>query len=393
MLNQTREEELIKLCRDMIKTESISGNEKKMADLVKENMCANGFDEVIIDKYGSVIGHIAGEKSGKKILFDAHIDTVGVDRSEWNYDPFGAEIEDGKIYGRGSSDMKGSLAAMIQAANDFKEDTNKNFKGDIYISAPVHEECFEGVAAREISKKTKPDYVIIGEPSSLNIMRGQRGRAEIVLETKGESAHSASPEVGKNAVYSMVNLIKKIRNINLKEHSILGKGILELTDIISSPYPGSSIVPNHCRATFDRRTLVGESRDSILEQIQEIIEEAKKEDNELQAEVYYSEGFEDCWTGNKIRAERFFPAWLYEENNEFIQRIYSTVNNTEITSEISHYSFCTNGSHYAGEKDIPTLGFGPSDAHLAHVKDEYIEIEQLKKGYVGYYKIIEELLV
>src|SRR6056297_2099249 len=154
MLNQTREEELIKLCRDMIKTESISGNEKKMADLVKENMCANGFDEVIIDKYGSVIGHIIGEKSGKKLLFDAHMDTVGVDRSEWNYDPFGAEVENGKIYGRGSSDMKGALAAMIKAATNFSKDMGKEFKGDIYISAPVHEECFEGVAAREISKKT-----------------------------------------------------------------------------------------------------------------------------------------------------------------------------------------------------------------------------------------------
>lgn len=393
MLNQTREEELIKLCRDMIKTPSVSGEEKKMADLVRENMCANGFDEVIIDKYGSVVGHIVGEKPGKKLLLDAHMDTVGVDKSEWDYDPFGAEVLDGKIYGRGSSDMKGALAAMIQAVTNFSQDTDRNFKGDIFISAPVHEECFEGVAAREISEKTNPDYVIIGEPSSLNIMRGQRGRAEIVIETKGESAHSASPEVGKNAVYSMVNLIKKIRNIELKEHNILGRGILELTDIISSPYPGSSVVPNNCRATFDRRTLIGENKDSILEQIDKVIKEAKKLDEDLKAEVYYSEGFEDCWTGNKIRAKRFFPAWLYEEADEFIQRIYKVLNNVISNSEISYYSFCTNGSHYAGEKDIPTLGFGPSDAHLAHIKDEYIEIEQLKKGYVGYYKIIEELLL
>jgi len=153
------------------------------------------------------------------------------------------------------------------------------------------------------------------------------------------------------------------------------------------------VVPNHCRATFVRRTLVGETRDSILEQIKEVIMKAKTKDHELEAEVYYSEGFEDCWTGNKIKTERFFPAWFYEEDNEFIQRIYTALNNINLNSEISHYSFCTNGSHYAGEKDIPTLGFGPSDAHLAHVKDEYIEIEQLKKGYAGYYKIIEELLV
>lgn len=392
MLNKMREEKLVKLCRDMVKSPSLSGNEDNVAGVVKENMENLGFDEVIIDDYGSVIGSIKGTKPGKKVLLDGHIDTVDVDEEVWDHDPFGAKIEDGKIYGRGTSDMKGALSAMILAASYFAEDKNKDFSGEIIVSCPVHEECFEGIASREISKYANPDYVIIGEASSLNIMRGQRGRAEIVLETKGKSAHSSSPQVGKNAVYDMVELIKAIRNIDETEHEILGKGILELTDIISSPYPGASVVPNNCRVTYDRRTLVGETKESILNQIEEIIDKVNKENKDLKAEVYYSEGEADCWTGKKIRAERFFPAWLYDEKDELVQKSYKALNKAGLNPEISHYSFCTNGSHFAGEKNIPTIGFGPSNEHLAHVKDEYIEIDQLLKGCKGYYHIISALL-
>jgi len=392
VLNKAREEKLLKLCRDMVRKPSVSGNEEDVAKLIKQNMEGNKFDEVIIDKYGSVVGHIKGKKPGKKVLLDGHIDTVDVDREVWEHDPFAAEVEGGKIYGRGTSDMKGALSAMILAAAYFVEDKKKDFTGDIYVSCPVHEECFEGIAAREISKYADPDYIIIGEASSLNIMRGQRGRAEIVLETKGKSAHSSSPQVGKNAVYDMVKLIKKIRDIEEKKHQVLGKGILELTDIISSPYPGASVVPNNCRVTYDRRTLVGETKELILNQIKEVIGILEKEDDDLEAEVYYAEGKEDCWTGNEIKAERFFPAWLYDKDSELVQKAFKAVTDAGFNSEISHYSFCTNGSHYAGELGIPTIGFGPSYEHLAHVKDEYIEIKQLYKGCRGYYNIIDNLL-
>lgn len=391
MLNNKRKEELIHICQDMVQRPSLSGKEKEVAKYVKNKMQELGFDEVKIDKYGSVIGHIKGEKNSKTILFDGHIDTVDVaNKEDWSQDPFGAEIVDNKIYGRGTSDMKGAVSAMICAAAYFKKD-NK-FNGDIYVACPVHEECFEGVSSREISKETNPDYVVIGEASSLNLKRGQRGRAEIIVETIGKSSHSASPEVGKNAVYSMAKVINKIKNIKNKKHKVLGKGILELTDIISRPYPGASVVPDLCRVTYDRRTLVGETKESVLEQVKNELKSLKETNPELEYRVYCSEGEEECWTGEKISAERFFPAWLYDEKNEFIQKALKGLKNANLNPEISHYSFCTNGSHYAGERNIMTIGFGPSHEHLAHVVDEYIEIDQLTKACEGYYEIINETL-
>jgi putative selenium metabolism hydrolase len=393
MLNKEREGVVVELCRKLIREQSYSGGEKGVAEILGGNMKAMGFDEVKMDRYGSIVGCIKGKKPGKKILFDGHIDTVPVtDPSEWIHPPFEAEIVDGKIHGRGSSDMKGAVAAMTCAAANYAQDTDRDFAGAIYVAGVVHEECFEGVAAREISKNVKPDYVVIGEASHLNIKIGQRGRAEIVLETFGKPCHSANPEKGINAVYKMAKVIEAIRGLEPTHHPVLGDGILELTDIKSSPYPGASVVPEYCRATYDRRLLVGETKESVLEPIQNLLDQLMAEDHELKAKVSYAVGVEKCHTGNEIKGERFFPGWLYNEDSDFVQKVYGQLKEMGYDPSITQYNFCTNGSHYAGEAGIETFGLGPSEENLAHTVNEYIEIDQLSKVTDCYYGVIKALL-
>lgn len=388
-----KREKLIKLCQDVIRIQSYSGNEGKLVEFLEKTMKEAGFDEVTVDKYGSIIGKIKGSRPGNKVLFDAHIDTVPVpDSGEWNHDPFGGTIEDGRIYGRGTSDMKGSLAAMIIAAEYFAKDKKRDFPGEIYISGVVHEECFEGVASRNISHIVKPDYVIIGEASNLNLKIGQRGRAEVVVETFGVPAHSANPQKGINAVYTMAEIINKLQELVYEEDAFLGKGIMELTDIKSSPYPGASVVPSYCRATYDRRLLVGETKESVLKPVVELIEEIKKNNPKIDYKVSYAKGKEKCHTGAEIEGERFFPAWCYDENELFIKNTFENLKKAGLAPEITNYSFCTNGSHYAGEANIKTIGFGPSKENIAHTIDEYIEIEQLEGACHGYYAIMDTLL-
>ena len=166
MLQEDRRQQVIGLCQKAIQAKSYSGQEDKVAAELKVFFDANGFDDVVVDDYGNIIGHIKGNRPGKKILFDGHIDTVPVgNEADWTYPPFVAEIHDDKIYGRGTSDMKGAVCAMACAAANFAKDCNKDFAGDIYVAGVVHEECFEGVAARSISALVKPDYVVIGEAS------------------------------------------------------------------------------------------------------------------------------------------------------------------------------------------------------------------------------------
>lgn len=392
MLEGKNRSELIEICSKVLKKSSMSGCEGELVAELKSIYDSIGFDEIYVDEYGSITACMKGGKPGPKVLFDAHIDTVAVDASKWKHDPFGGEIEDGKLYGRGASDMKGALSAMIMAAEIFCRNTGKDFAGDIYISGVVHEECFEGIAARKISERVKPDYVVIGEASELNLKCGQRGRAEISVETFGKPAHSANPDKGVNAVKKMLLLAGEIEKIKCPEHPVLGKGILELTDIISSPYPGASVVPDHCRVTYDRRLLVGEKPEEVLAPIKKIIEQLEAGDPDFKASVSFASAKEKCHTGNTIEGERFFPAWLFAREESFVQKVWQGLKEIGLEPAITQYSFCTNGSHYAGEAGIKTIGFGPSRENLAHTVDEYIEISQLEKACEGYMKIMEVLL-
>jgi putative selenium metabolism hydrolase len=393
MLKEEEKDKVVGLCQALIQSKSYSGEEKEVAEILKTFFEDHGFDEVTIDQYGNVIGTIRGRQKGPKILFDGHIDTVPVVNAEkWTHDPFGAEIDKGRIYGRGASDMKGAVAAMAVAAASFSQATDKNFAGEIHVAGVVHEECFEGVAARAISKVVRPDYVVIGEASNLNLKVGQRGRGEIVVETFGIPAHSASPEKGLNAVYAMAKVIDAIREIVPPDHPVLGKGILELTDIKSMPYPGASVVPEYCKATYDRRLLVGETKESVLEPIKARLNQLMMNDESIKANVSYATGKERCYTGNTIEGERFFPGWLYDQNEAWVQSVKESLEGMGYTPEITQYNFCTNGSHYAGEAQIKTIGLGPSDEKLAHTIDEYIEIDQLTKVTECYTGVMKALL-
>jgi putative selenium metabolism hydrolase len=393
MLREERERDVRDLCRKLISLRSYSGGEKAAAEALGAYMERNHFDEVRIDEYGSVIGRISGRKPGKRLLFDGHIDTVPVgNEEEWTHKPFGADIAGGRIYGRGASDMKGALAAFTAAAGYFARDLDRNFPGEIFVAAVVHEECFEGVAARRISETVRPDFVIIGEASDLNLKIGQRGRAEVVVETFGVPAHSANPEKGVNAVYKMCKVVEAIRTLRPPEHPVLGRGIMELTDIKSNPYPGASVVPEYCRATYDRRLLVGETRESVLAPIQALLDRLGAEDPALKARVSFARGRELCYTGEIIEGERFFPGWLYDEGEPFVQRVLAELRAMSRSPKITQYNFCTNGSHYAGEAGIPTLGLGPSGEEIAHTIDEYIETDQLTGAVECYYGVMKALL-
>lgn len=393
MLTVEKQEKVIKICQELIQSKSYSGGEGEVVEKLKKIFNELGFDSFYVDEYGNIVGCIKGNKPGKKVLFDAHIDTVEVsDPSKWTVEPFAGEVKDGKVYGRGASDMKGALAAMICGAANFAEATGRDFAGEVYVAGVVHEECFEGVAARKISERVKPDYVVIGEASECNLKIGQRGRAEIVVETYGKPAHSANPQKGINAVYKASKLINRVREMEMTYDEELGHGILELVDIKSSPYPGASVVPDYCKITYDRRLLVGETKEGVLKPVLDLIEEMKKEDAEFDAKAFYAKGTEKCYTGEIISDERFFPAWRYSKEDDFVKNSYDSLIESGLNPIVTYYSFCTNGSHYAGEAGIKTIGFGPSRENLAHTIDEHIEIEQLVKATKGYEAISKALL-
>lgn len=392
MLNEKRKAELTALCRDMICLRSVTGEEKALAQMLAARMLALGFDESYVDDQGNVIGKIKGTGGGKTVLLDGHIDTVEVsDPSAWRHDPFAAQIEDGRIYGRGAADMKGALAAMIAAAGYLARD--KRPKGDVYVTGTAMEEIAEGCSLSHIISSIHPDVVVIGEATQLNLNIGQRGRAEIVIETKGRPAHSSNPEVGINAVYKMMKLLEQVRKIPATQHELLGKGIMELTDIISSPYPGASVVPERCKVTFDHRLLIGDTEESVLAAIREKIDLLKAEDSEFDAQAYVAGLDLTFYTGYHQTHQKFAPAWCLDRDGhkDLIDTALCALRSTGLSPRVSAYQFCTNGSASAGIHGISTIGFGPCAESQAHVVDEYVEIEQMERAAEGYYSLIDAI--
>jgi putative selenium metabolism hydrolase len=392
MLNAQRKEALVTLCRDMIRVNSVTGGEKSMAEMLCTRMKEMGFDDVYTDETGSVIGKIGGSGGGKTIVLDGHIDTVDVsDPAGWTHGPFAAEEKDGRIYGRGAADMKGASAAMITAAACLAQD--KRPAGDIYVTGTVLEEVAEGVSLRYILEKIKADVVIIGEATELNLNIGQRGRAEVLLTVKGKSAHSSNPEKGINAVTRMMTLLQRLETVKIPSHEVLGNGILALTDIISSPYPGASVIPERCAVTMDRRLLAGEDEETVLGGIRAVIEELKKEIPSFDAEASIAGMELNFYTGLRTGIVKFAPAWLLDraKNGALIDAVLAALGRAGLSPRVSTYKFCTNGSASAGHLGIPTIGFGPCAEWQAHVVDEYVEIEQLFAAAKGYYELIDTL--
>jgi putative selenium metabolism hydrolase len=378
-------EKIVEFAQALVQRPSLSGEEGEVAQRVVAEMQALGFDRVTVDENGSVIGIIEGAADGKTLLLDAHIDTVGVAEGvAWQHDPFGAEIVDQALVGRGTADMKGALAAMIHAAASV--DRTK-LRGRVAVSATTLEEVLEGVTLGTVMQAVQPDFVVIGEATDLNLNRGGRGRAEVHLATIGRPAHSSSPHLGRNAVLDMMKVIAAIETIALPSHELMGPAILALTDIISDPYPGYSVIPSLCKVTYDRRLLPGETPEQVLETIR-----ALPALQGIQLEATIAVGAHLAYTGKTLHSPKFFPAWVFPENDWYVQHALSGLLQTGLNPQVSAYRFCTNGAYSAGIAGVPTVGFGPATEGDAHVVDERLRLDDLFAAARGYYGIIQAVL-
>jgi len=385
----SRDIDLLDFCKELIGLEGLSGSEDKVATCLEKEMLRVGFDSVYRDAYGNVIGKVKGTLPGI-LMFEGHMDTVGIqDRTLWKYDPFGSDFVDGKLYGRGTSDMRCALAAMVHAVGSMAKLGSRNH-ATLYVVGVVQEEIFEGIGFGKVLDNISTDAVVLGEASELRLMLGQKGRAELCIETFGKNAHSAHPEKGKNAIEAMAKVLQRIPQIPTHTSSLLGEGLMVITDIISHPYPGSSVIPDHCKVTIDRRTLLGETKESLLSEMQAALaldfpntpfskETGHRNLEKMQQEFSCTipSATELCYTGEPLGGQRFFPAWQIEPKAPLVGFAWEAMRNTGLPLESGYYPFCTDGSESSGNRNIPTIGFGPSSPSLAHSIDEYVAFEQV----------------
>lgn len=385
MESEVNESQVRDFALRLIGEQSISGDEGRVALLVSEEMERQGFD-VEVDALGNVVG-VLSVGAGPCLVVDSHMDTVGVpDSGAWTYSPEGQLLKN-RIYGRGAVDMKGPLAASIHGIATLK---NHLRSGTVIVSATVAEELVEGPALAHVIEKFRPDFAVICEPTSGNIARAQKGRAEVKVEVFGHSTHSSRPDLGDSAAEAMVNVLLELREVRPPCDDVLGEGILVLTDIVSNPYPGVSVVPDYCAVTLDRRTLPGETEDDVLKPIREAVNRSL-DGAGVSAQAYIVEDDFESYTGERVCARNFAPAWCSGIRDSIVRLSLDSLREAGIDSKLTHYSFCTNGSASAGWYGIPTVGFGPGDGAMAHRIDESIEINELAIAAQGYASIANRL--
>lgn len=378
------ESELIQFTQDLVRIKSYSGHEEEIVRLIAKKMNELGYDEVIIDSMGNVMGRIGNGE--KVIMFDSHIDTVEVkDGEKWDIPPFSGEIAEGNIWGRGSVDMKSGAAASIYAGAIAKKlglDSGKR----IYVSCTVFEEDCDGENLKHLFKEysIRPDYFITCEPSDNRIVTGHKGKAQIVIKTKGISAHGSAPEKGKNAIYEMAEIIQRVEKTNEELMKKDGPRRTLVMSRISSISVSLNAVPSECEVYLDRRTVPGETEDTIKAEMDRIIE-GKDATWEIGTVCRKS------WTGMDIKYEPLHLAWETDLNHELSKACIGAYNEYfEDAPEFDYWDFSTNAVTPVS-MGIPSIGFGPGVYKLAHCRNERCEISKIVDACGFYTALINKL--
>jgi putative selenium metabolism hydrolase len=368
-------ENIINFMREICAIPSMESKIGPVGERIQAEMRSLGYDEVRFDKMGNTIGKIG---HGKRVMvYDTHIDTVGIGIPEsWQWDPFTGRVENGILYARGACDEKNSTPGMVYGIA-IARDLGLLDDWTVYCFANMEEEC-DGIAPNtfvEVDPGIKPDFVVIGEPTKMNVYRGHKGRVELKVTATGRSAHAASHHLGDSALYKMLSVISGIRDLDAHLHtdSFLGKGTVMVTD---SKISTASInaVPDGFTIFIDRRLTFGESKEEATQQIRDLIPGYLRDQITVE-ELFYDE---PSYTGFTFPVDKYYPAWALESAHPIVQAgqeaILQLWNDVRPTGK---WSFSTNGTYWAGKVGIPSIGFGPGDEIYAHTTMDQVPLDEV----------------
>jgi putative selenium metabolism hydrolase len=386
---QEHREDIIQFMRDICAIPSMDSQLKDVGERIAAEMQKLGFEEVRFDKMGNIMGRIGNGE--RVIVYDSHIDTVGIgDPASWQWDPFQGKVENGILYARGASDEKGSTPGMIYGLSFAKElglleGTTAWYFGNM-------EEWCDGIAPNtfvEVDPKIKPDFVVIGEPTKMQVYRGHKGRVELKVTSVGKSAHAASHHLGDSALYKMLSVISGIRDLDAHLHTdpFLGKGTIMVTDTRIST-ASINAVPDGFTVFIDRRLTFGETKEQAVQQVRDLIPGYLRDQITVE-ELFYDE---PSYTGFVFPVDKYYPAWALDEKHPIVQAGQETIRQLwNETRPSGKWSFSTNGTYWAGKAGIPSIGFGPGDEIWAHTVNDQIPLQEVVDA-TEFYALFPSLL-
>ncbi len=381
--------QIIQFMRDLVAIPSMDSQLKAVGERIAQEMTKLGYDEVRFDKMGNIFGRIG---SGPRVIvYDSHVDTVGVgDPAAWEWDPFIGKVEDGVLYARGACDEKGSTPGMVYGLA-FARDLGLLKGWTAYYFGNMEEWC-DGIAPNtfvEVDPKVRPDFVVIGEPTKMNVYRGHKGRLEMRVVAKGRSAHAASNHLGDNAIYKLLPVIAGIRDLEPKlgDHPFLGHGKITVSDMHVKT-PSINAVPDEAVIFIDRRMTFGETKEQVVAQVRALIP-AEFKDSVTVEELFYDE---PSYTGFVFPVDKYFPAWAYEESHPLVKAGIEARKQIGLPDAPSgKWNFSTNGIYWAGKAGIPSIGFGPGDEETAHTTRDSVNLDDMVKA-TEFYAVLPGLI-
>lgn len=392
----------------LVQTPSISGTEGQLADLNLAEMQKLGYDEVFRDAQGNVVGLVKGTEPGPTIMYNSHMDHVSPgDVQNWQgYDPYGGFIDVCKvdtqdktpdeaecIHGRGASDVKGGEAVQIYAGGLLVKLREKGFpiKGTFMFTGVVQEEPAEMVGMLHLVDKTLPekgltyDAMVSSEATSLKLYCGHRGRVEMLITVYGRTSHGSAPWLGVNAIYKAIPLITRIKDElypSLPTDPDLGQASVSLNIIECSP-GALSVVPDKCMLSLDRRTLPGETAESAMAQIQEIIDDLARKDPEFKADVVVKSAIETSYTGISYKAAKEMSPWKISREHGFVKAAANAFESVGQTVKYGYWDFGTDASKTCGIDRKPTIGYSPMQEQYAHTPYDKCRTDFMKTALIG----------
>ncbi len=372
------ERQVVDLLKSLIATpsENPNGCEEATAKLLHEYLNDNGIAATLTwpaKGRPNVFAACAGSKQGETVLLNGHLDTVPAGDG-WTADPFAAEVKNGKLYGRGASDMKGGVAAMAVAAVQLHRAGNP-FAGSLQLFFNSDEER-TNIGMRHFVDNPVPfDYAVIGEPSDVDICVGHRGVARFTATTQGTPGHTAIVQKPDNAIYKMIPVVQKLAAMDAplrsRNHELLGQSSLTVSEMHGGTAP--NVVPESCTIQVDRRTLPGETREQVVSQVQE------------QLAFVESDCALDCYL--------FIPATFLNEDHILVQAMKESITAVrDAAPKIKGFEATCEAPFLSVDLDKPTIVMGPGSLNLAHVSDEYVLVNELADATLSYIDFVPRLL-
>jgi putative selenium metabolism hydrolase len=286
--------------------------------------------------------------------------------------------------------MKGALAAMVHGVGLLVRH-GIDLPGEVVIATVVQQEPTEGMAMQVLVEEEglRPDWIVLGEPTHMQLARGQRGRMEIHISTFGRSCHSSNPDQGENALYGAARLIFGIELLNagLMKDSVLGPGSIAVTEL-ASVASSRNAIPDRCDMIVDRRLTLGETAARALSEIESLMQREGVR-GQVKTGYYHSTSY----TGYETEGPELYPVWLLPEDHPLLTRTLASLERSlGRRPAVGTWAFSTDGVYTMGEAGIPTIGFGPGDARYAHTADENINLADVHRAAQAYADLAIDLL-